>query len=327
MTQTALQKTNNVTVLAQQFEYEESFVQTVKDTFAKGATDNELKLFLQTAKRTGLDPFARQIFCVKRWDSSVGERGGNVMSVQISIDGFRAIADRTGKYVPSREPSYNFNQDGGLESATAYIKKFGGGVFHEIAATAFYSEYVQLKKDGTPNSMWNKMPRLMLAKCAESLVLRKAFPAELSGLYTSEEMGSDTTEIAQIPVPDSLPKQIDARKVIEFSPEEISLRQQLDELYRSLGYTDLTMVFERFDALRTLDEKEDAVATIRAKVEAKEKESLVAWVSAILAEKDWEEGELDQFFIDREIDDGLNNLSVEKLRVVHAELTTPINTV
>lgn len=193
--QTQLQKIQPVVqTLAKQFEYSEDFVQTVKDTFAKGATDNELKLFLQTAKRTGLDPFARQIYCIKRYD---GAAGGMVMGVQISIDGFRLIADRTNCYVPSREPTYTFDEDRNLESATAYIKKLVAGTWHEVSATAFYSEYVQTKKDGEPNSMWKKMPRLMLAKTAESLVLRKAFPAELSGLYTVEEMGTDLTATEQ----------------------------------------------------------------------------------------------------------------------------------
>lgn len=187
-TSTALQTVDPATrQLAHQLDYAEDFVQTVKEVYAKGATDTELKLFLQTAKRTGLDPFARQIYCIKRYDSSQQK---TVMSTQVSIDGFRLIADRTGAYVPSKEPTYTFDADGQLESATAYIKKLVGGTWHEVSATAFFSEYVQKTKDGTPNSMWKKMPRLMLAKCAESLVLRKAFPAELSGLYTPEEMGN-----------------------------------------------------------------------------------------------------------------------------------------
>ena len=72
-------------------------------------------------------------------------------------------------------------------SATAYVKKLAGGQWHVVAATAHYSEYVQKKKDGGITSMWLK-PHIMLGKCAEALALRRAFPAELSGVYTPDEM-------------------------------------------------------------------------------------------------------------------------------------------
>jgi len=158
----------------------------LKRTICKGATDDELELFAMVCKRTGLDPFMKQIYPVSRWDSKLSK---NVMTMQTSIDGFRLIAERTGKYCPGRESTFVYDASNKMVSATAYVKKMtNDGTWHEIAATAYFQEYAQRNKEGKLLKFWEQMPHVMLAKCAESLALRKSFPAELSGIYTRDEM-------------------------------------------------------------------------------------------------------------------------------------------
>jgi len=171
-------------ITARDNEYGREKLELLKKTVCKGATDAELELFVHVCKRTGLDPFARQIHAIKRFQD-----GQQVMTFQTGIDGYRLIADRTGKYAPGREPSFTYDKDDRLIAATAYVKKqTADGTWHEICATAHYAEYVGLKRDGNPNTMWLNKPHILLGKCAEALALRRAFPAELSGVYTKEEM-------------------------------------------------------------------------------------------------------------------------------------------
>lgn len=161
-------------------------VELIKNMFCKDSTDDELKLFLHACQRTGLDPFMKQIHALKRWDNNLKK---SILSIQTGIDGYRLIAERTGKYMPGPEPTFAYDEKGRLISSTAYIKKMDSkGEWHIIAATAFYDEYVAKTKDGSPNSMWASRPRGQLSKCAEALVLRKGFPADLSGIYTHDEM-------------------------------------------------------------------------------------------------------------------------------------------
>lgn len=160
-------------------------IELIKLTVAKGATDLELDLFLHACKRTGLDPLMKQIYAIKRWNN---QERRETMSIQTGIDGYRLIADRTGLYAGSNEPVYTGEEDVYPLKAMVTVYKLVGGAPRAFSASARWEEHCQFTKDGAPTAMWKKMPYLMLAKCAEALALRKAFPAELSGVYTHEEM-------------------------------------------------------------------------------------------------------------------------------------------
>ena len=222
---------------------DERKIQLMKDTICKGSTNDEFELFAYTCKRLGLDPFARQIFPVKRYDSSLKRE---VMSIQTSIDGYRLIADRTGRYAPGKDPEFVYDKNGRLVSARAFVmKQTPDGKWHEVGASAHYNEYAALKRDGTPNHMWGTKPHIMLAKCAEALALRKAFPAELSGAYTKEEMEQADNPVDVVPsAPSDREKMMEAFNRWSKSYDRKLLMDYIEERSKIQGVETRTLMAE-----------------------------------------------------------------------------------
>ena len=175
-----------------------SQIEIIKTQIAKGASDDELKMFLYVCERTGLDPFTKQVHLVPRWDSKLAIE---VRGVIVGIDGLRAVAEKTGAYAGNTDPIFEGVKEitvkegpKGQETvkkmqvptkATVTVKKIVQGILCDFTASAAWDEYYPGDRQGI---MWRKMPGNMLGKCAEAKALRKAFPNIMTGLYVAEEM-------------------------------------------------------------------------------------------------------------------------------------------
>lgn len=164
----------------------------IRDSFANGASDAEFAVLMEVARTRRLNPIMRQVFFVKRWDNT---KKREVWATQVSIDGLRAIAERTGLYAGQDEPEYVHDEKGKL--LCAKVKVWRRDWPRPAVGVAYWSEFVQTTRDNNPTRMWQTMPYVMLGKCAESQALRKAFPEDMSGLYSPEEMGQADNDAPQ----------------------------------------------------------------------------------------------------------------------------------
>lgn len=192
-----------------QFAFSPDQVAALKQLGVDQATDGDLSVFFHQAKQTGLDPFAKQIYMIGRNAKLDDGSWGKKYTIQTGIDGYRLIARRAAK---KEHESLGYGdtlwcgEDGQWRDvwlarthpSAAKVTVIRDG--QQFAAVALWNEYVQTTRDGSPNSMWSKMGANQLAKCAEALALRKAYPQDLSGIYTSDEMGqSENVDHVSLP--------------------------------------------------------------------------------------------------------------------------------
>ena len=187
--------TTDLTIREDQIEFTPAQVAALRQIGVQDASPADLAVFLHQARRTGLDPFARQLYMIGRWDS---QSKSVKQTIQTSIDGLRVVAARRAEKmgVPlsisaalladPRNGQWREVMPSGVAPLAAKVTvRLGQGTFEAVANL---DEYRQTGRDGKPMGLWGRMPATMLGKCAEALALRKACPMDLSGVYTSEEM-------------------------------------------------------------------------------------------------------------------------------------------
>lgn len=181
--------------------YQPAEIALIARTVAVDAPLQELAVFLHACRQLKLDPLLRQAYWIRRGNPPKG-------TLQVGIDGFRAIAERTGYYAGSEPAEYRdwTKIDDGKQGelrvpgvARVRVWKVVEGRNAAFTGEAAWPEFYP--GPGPAGAMWRKMPRHQLAKCAEAQALRKAFPALLAAVSMSEE---DETEVTQV-VPQRAP--------------------------------------------------------------------------------------------------------------------------
>lgn len=223
--------------------YDSRQLALIKRTVAADCNSDEFDLFVHMARSLRLDPLRRQIYAFVFSKDKPDKRK---MSIITGIDGFRTIAERTGNYRPDEdEPSYEIddglkgpNNPAGLVKATVRVWKFSHGAWHKVTASAYWEEYAPLKEEWGDDERtgkrkplgrfsldtsghWGRGPRHQLAKCAEALALRKAWPDDFSNVYAAEE--------------------VDRARVIDATPAELAEQGEVERRMDRIGGPALTV--------------------------------------------------------------------------------------
>jgi phage recombination protein Bet len=141
---------------------------TIKATVAKDLTDAELALFIEHCKGTRLNPYKKEVWAIK---------AGGRLQVMTGIAGFLAIANNHPMF-----DGMEVEVDNDEKPTKATCRVYRKDRKFPAVGVALLKEY------GKDTPIWRQMPRVMLTKVAKSIAIREAFPMELNGIYTEEEM-------------------------------------------------------------------------------------------------------------------------------------------
>ena len=200
MTELVSHQPNDLSLRPDQATFDDNQRAVLAHMGVENAPEADLAVFAHVCKRSGLDPFARQIHMIGRnTKDQRTQQWVTKYTIQTGIDGYRLIgrraADRRGETISVEQPEWA-DADGNWRplwsgkwghplAARVTIKRNG----EAFTGLAIFDEYKQTKRDGGLTSMWAQRPAGQLAKCAEALAWRMAFPQDLSGIYTDDEMG------------------------------------------------------------------------------------------------------------------------------------------
>jgi len=228
--------------------YDPKTINLIRRTVAADTNDDEFNLFVNMARSLNLDPLRRQIYAFVFSKNDAAKRR---MSIIVSIDGFRAIAEATGNYRPDEdEPAFEIDPSlksplnpQGIVKVSVRVWKYSHGDWHRVTGVAYWDEYAPIKDEWAyddaagkrrptgkkaldDSGQWAKMPRVMLAKCAEAQALRRAWPDNFSNVYEASE--------------------IDRAKVIDMLPAEAAEHGAVVERQERIGHSKDTvaMIFD-----------------------------------------------------------------------------------
>lgn len=176
-------------------------MELMRNTVAKDCNQSEFDMFIHICKHTGLDPLRRQIYAFVFNQADPKKRQ---MVPVVAIGGLRSMAERTGNYRPDMDaPRIEYSDDAknpdsnplGIVKCNVTVYKFSHGEWFPANGEAYWDEYVPLWNDKIDQKKtgWVKMPRIMIAKCAEAAALRKAWPDDFANLYEESELDQART--------------------------------------------------------------------------------------------------------------------------------------